>query len=486
MNNYNLEAITKFELEAPSDFQKEIHFTNNEDENDSAHSPFMLEFRKIPLSTLVREILLSNNKKSDNDKYITYNFNSKYSYLLNTILISKLPNLRVKDEYKDKIQICWPLNIGHHIIKSGTFKSGDFSQIIDSVYLDNWYQHEVKKKTIYNKMIGNYSYLTEWSHSTPEHYIKSPQPFFYSKHVGLAYPIHRHKCDIINKGVVELPTQEYHLRTKLSELVRMREKKDNMWVELKKFKPECLEGIDKNTSIDDPIMIGYYSMITPEEKNWIDNEYPIIKMIIEDIVSIEESNTFSLGSSVPVNLDVQYPVKVMYWVIENMTAQKKRNFSNYTTNSDDIKLGYNPCKTFSLMYGSNIKIPETPSFFYDEIEPFLQGGGEPIHSGYNKLSLSYYYDYIFETTGRVFARHKAKMIIKLGNCDPSLSEEMKDSNDEEDINDENNKKNRDKYKIHTKLITVRELIFELGKPVTLTKINSSNDGNLIIPSDRNV
>ena len=144
--------------------------------------------------------------------------------------------------------------------------------------------------------------------------------------------------------------------------------------------------------------------------------------------------------------------------------------SNYTTNADDHKEGWNPISHATLTYGHSKRFPEMRSGHYDYIERIFGLDTTPSEAGYNLMNLSYDLPSVYGDVGSSLVK-PAKLIVRLRDtilCPEDLDQ---DANDEsEDIPDEFTErgvvsKNSSTFKIKVRMLVQRHIEFMDGKVV---------------------
>jgi hypothetical protein len=94
---------------------KENHLTVTEDEE--VPSNFHNGSSKVSWYSLHSERMGGTT----DEKMVTYSFDCNNHKLVKTTLRVKVPEIRVRSEYKDKVRICWPHNLGHNIQPETSF-----------------------------------------------------------------------------------------------------------------------------------------------------------------------------------------------------------------------------------------------------------------------------------------------------------------------------------------------------------------------------
>lgn len=461
--------IVKIDLDTITVFQKKIHTTKNEDEE--IESRFVYNFRKTTWSTHLPVKL----KMQNSDDKLVYIADNRFHYLLYTCMRQKLPQVNVHESYKNRIEICWPVNLGLNIIKNSDLSfDDDIFQSIDNIWLNIHSQCYMLdgsgKRDHFNLMIGNVPFLQKWSTFLPEYTLDIPQPWYYCKNEVFAIPLF-----LCSLSKIE---HSYTVISKLSDLLRMRIKNDDGSYLYIKCNTKYLYNLDINSSLPTPELWGRYAQITEEEKNWRKEQKN--KLYIEDVISCTSENEYGFGQKATVDLHANTPCKAIFWVAENLKSSSLNNYSNFTTNNNDLFNGWNPILTSNLKYGGIERLPEMDSDHFDRIEMFYKFPSAPWQPGYNAYSFSYDTNSLNADVGITFQppSHndlKAKLIVKLGNNDPFLKniDYSKDSTKQSEninlipdeiISDNKNNNIIDKnFKIHIRLLVMKKIKFSNNK-----------------------
>lgn len=406
-----MRTTLKLELETSlTTFQKEYHYPTVKGELIGSKSSYILE--KSTWRTKVRDEL-----KMDMDGgNCRYTPNYGFDHLHSSTIEFTLPELKIKDEFKDHIEICWPPNVGHNVISEGSlYLDNSKAQNISTKWLDVHSWAYVDKVEKYDRLIGNVPCLTQWTTHLPQYSISVPQVWFYN------HP--EHPLPIIggdNKAVNSQIYHQYKFQLKVSDLlrIRVREKAETDFKPCE-FSKELF--ITDSFMIETPKMFGKFSMFTDEERklfrekiltpNEGDTYY------IEDIIQTHSSNPATYGSTVNFSLNEKSPVKAYFWMAENLAASKQKNHSNYTTNTEDCNTGYNPCVKYEIRYGTNIK--DTGTHHTSELTECYDmfSGNNNIH-GYNVYCNCFDTGTVHPEPAIVLEKLKGILTITLGDSNP--------------------------------------------------------------------
>lgn len=466
-------TIAKFEFDILNDFQKELHLTEDIDGSEKEDavveltSAFYREFRKTTWYSQFTARLKCNATENE----LVFTANNTFHCLLYTYMRQTFPALRIKKDFKGRVQVCWPHNLGtNHVLEGRVKFDDDVPQTIDSHWYDIYSQFYMKPgfRDHYNVCVGNVKFLEEWTDFLPEYTTNVIQPFYYMQDVSRAIPLYYFSS-------LSTVTQNYSVRNEIDRLLRMRiktgqrENGETIWKEIP-VNYKYIEGAGSTGILKTPELWGRYAYLTEDEVRWYKEcstgDDPSDKrgkvFYIEDVIACESVNPSSYGAKVPVDLDCKTPAKAMFWVAENLTSRENRNYSNYTTNPDSVYLGWNPIKRVSLSYGGSPRFDDMESDHFDKIECWKHFPSAPAEAGYNGYSFSLDSTSLDADVGIVMDGIKARLVSTLGNTDPYLkpvkeNDEKKASIDELDI-DVTTGSAGDKFSIHVRLLVMKKLI----------------------------
>jgi hypothetical protein len=451
--------ILSFDQDSINDFQKEMY--NGTQENPKVGVRFSLDFEKRSQNNHIKEKL---DQVSGRDGEVDYTVSSKYDVLFGLSAYIKLPYIRVKKNYADKISICYHHNIGHNIFPYGECKIDKERFVVtDSIWADIYSQVFVseKKQELYNRMIGKVSILEDWNTELPSYPLIIPQPFFFSKATQVGLPIWKSSNNKISF--------HYKYITKLSDLLQMRLKKDNGEYKEIKCNMAYLEIKAKSDSLPAPEMWGRYGIMTDEERDWRTTPDPetgeiITQTIYVDDIDITSSkNPISMGSQGDISLKSTSPAKHIFWVASMVNGK----MSNYSTNRENVYQGWNPCAKTSLQYGNSDRVSELSSYHFDLAEFYdFEWPNFPKEPGYNCFTYSFQPDNIqYADNAVVLEKCGATLNVTLGDTDPfasgELEEEITDESGKpilkEEIEDNEDESKKDKYIVHVRTSIIRKL-----------------------------
>jgi hypothetical protein len=376
----------KDEINSMSDFQKDIHLTS--DYKEKIISNFYQKFLKSTWYSSIDQ-KLKQIKDGDETAFI---INNSFHYLIYTYMRFYLPPIRVKEKYKDRVKICWCHNVGINRIKKASFKDEDEDyQSFDNTWLDIYFQFYQNKgsgkRKAFDRGVGNVSFLETWSDFLPSFPINVEQPWYYSSQSSLAYPI-------FYKNSLSRAEHRYVFRS-LHELLRIKIlNKNGEWVEISRNN-DLSEAPNKYVDFlpckksTNPELWGKYAYVTNNEIEWNkecsdDKVFYIRDIEICDSITLNKYNSIST-----IELNCKNPCLAMFWVAENMNSSKKCNFSNYTTDSSNLYIGWDPVSLTTLKYGNDSKFENFESDHFNIGQTRKHFPSYPSDQGYHTYSFAW-------------------------------------------------------------------------------------------------
>lgn len=351
----------------------------DEEGNKQVESRFLFKYE---YGSQTSGIDMSFSPQQEGTNVIVYRMPDKVDAVISSTIEASLPPLCVREQYRDTIRICWPLMVGNRIIQVGECRIGtSLFQVLTPTILDIYYHHYVPndEKEFYGTGLGLTPLLTEWNSCLPGYNLVVPQPWFYCEDNQKICNVKMRDTPLIHR---------YEFRRELEYLVRMQslDSDTGEWKDIP-YSPEYLVGIPHGADIKDIKLTGRFSVMTDDEKQWVDSEQSIL--FYESLEEVDDllSDPITLGRSATIKLDTPSPIVDIHILAENMNSTSNHNYSNYTTSSSSILSGWNPVQMASLYYGnSTVRIPPTPHTTLDYLHPLKYSKGKPSHPGYNMLS----------------------------------------------------------------------------------------------------
>lgn len=382
--------------------------------------------------------------RSLSNEVYTYEAESCMDTLCYTRLNCIIPKIEVKEEYKDKVKIAWPENLGVNLVKEADLINGDRPlQKLDPITMMIEFQFLFKdgsgKRKEFEYNIGNHESMIGWSDLLPKYEISYIVPWYYSYHTESAFPIF-----LQNPSTVLKHKFTYELLTR--NLLRMKILVNDTWKNIDRKNPDFfkyLKGDVDIKNIEPPSMIACYSIESEQYKNFKKCKEEI-KYYISTCEAFKNNNKKKLGETVEIKLTSKKPCISIFWVAENLNAREINNLTNYTTNVDDIKNGLCICEKSSLLYGDGSEkfLPKTCSDQKADTLYFFPSF--PLVKGYCSHAFCSTIDSFHSKVGPI-----------LGNLDSIFSVELKnfsfdDLGEDDDCS----------YMVHVRLLTLKTLCFK--------------------------
>lgn len=424
---------------------------------------------------------------SGSDK-IEFSSPGSYDFLMFSYLSDILPSVSVRDEFRGKIRICWPHNVGHNRILSALLRVDDQRlQGFDSIWLDDYQQHFIsEKKESYMENIGSVPVLEEWKEDLPAYPLSVPQPYYYSDQPEQAFPLFKLSKD--SKLI-----HEYVFRDKLEDLLRVEKLENGEWYPVSGIHKYLLvDGKPCETAmkLKRPDLIGEFGLFDAEERAyhqvepiddkdnyWEDSQ----TFFVHDIISIDPPNTVEVGKEITVELESFQPCQAFFWNAENAVNPLIKNYSNYT-NDVDVYSGHNVCMPPTLTYKGQKRLYGLDQHHYSRMVPYRHFPNVPAEPGYNaqSFSMSHVNYYRQPDVGVTMTNLSAKLSVTIKNMVyGQVTGSKKAENIGSDIIDLTNhlKKSSepaDQYLFHVRMMVLKKVKFVLrpdGKGIFDIKIS---------------
>lgn len=416
----------KEELASLTDFQRDIHITQNLSEN--IISNFFREFVK---STWYSSVPMKLKSTSDGDEMI-YSINNSFHFLIYSYMRFMLPSVRVNAKHKGRVRIAWCHNIGTNIVSQAVFKEDDDAyHTWDNVWADIYFQffqsEGAGKRESHNVGIGNVECLENFSEYLPSYPINVDQPWFYSMDNALAFPI-------FYKNSQTRAEHRYTFRRKIVDLLRVEIlTREGKWKPTTRKVHQYLD-INASATLKIPELWGRYAYISEKEIAWYKCK-PQRTFYIRDVEVCETSNPNKYKSTAEISLQCTNPCLAFFWVAENLDASLNHNYSNYTTNTSSLYEGWDPIRTTTLKYGTTTRLDNMPSDHFSIAESRKHFRSSPDVRGYHGYSFAGNSDNFHGDIGIVLGNMNAKLHCRIANNNifTNLSyEEDEDEDDEDD------------------------------------------------------
>ena len=471
MSSETLIDIAKFEVESLTDFQKEIHFNNDDNPDEVIPSKWSYNVRKTTWSAPYTEKMNAVVRETQGKRGV-YEFNKKFHYVTKIYGTMKIRHIEVKEKYKDRVKIAMCNNLTHNIFKEIRLEGDNGClQKEMTISLDNNLQFDEMpghgKRKLRKLMTGDRSIYGQWTSSLPALKYQIILPFDFTKHKKKAIPLFK-----MNPG----STLQINilLETELSKLIMMKIKTREGW-KITPYNSNYLVDIKENETIKFPDLWAIYHYITPEEVKWRKSfDYEVY---IQDILVNESVTVKKFGDPETLDLYSSHPVIYMRWGALNIDAKKLNINSNYSSSTEDIDGGFNPVKKFALRRGNSYRINKLDHIHFSRLEPYHNTMSAPYDEGYNHYNLTGNIYNIYPDGGVTFnSPEKITAELYIDNTNPSrLNNKDNGVLEDEDgyIIDENIdiSKNSPKFRPYVLLGIVKKIIYSNGTILTDTNID---------------
>jgi hypothetical protein len=421
---------TKIELASITEFQKKLHYADSD--KDKLYSKFHKEILKVTWYCSSLQQL----KITDEGEDVLYKLNPSFHLLCYSYLKFTLPPIKVKSEYRDKFRIAWCHNVGTNIIKFASFKEDDLDyQSFDNIWLDDYFQYYLPqgagKRRNHKIGIGSVPILEEWTYQLPVYNINVDQPWSYGEDTANAFPI------LFNHSQMRAE-HKYSFRRKITDLLRM-QKFDpitNNWISVHPGSYMKYLSLGRIVSIAKPILWGRYAYINEIELNTYKCGKGKTEFYVKDIIISDSENPNKFNTSATVALESKYPCLAMFWKAENIDASEVNNYSNYTSNTDDINEGWDPISKNTLKYGETCKFKDMDSDHFNISESRKHFPSSPNEAGYHGYSFAWHSNNYIGEVGVTLKGLNTKLICKISDNDIYRMPYKPDMNVNQDIENE--------------------------------------------------
>ena len=404
-------ALSKTELDTMSDFQRELHLHDDEGEgSEDMSSVYYHEHRK--LTWHVRATVKSKCVSGEEGQIVFDYDNNNYSYLNYSYMRSVLPEVKVKEEYADRIKIAYCHNPGTAHIIDAEFQVDDIIPgRFDNIWLDFYYQRLLSPgyRDSHNEDVGNVPFLEEWSSRLPEYVTNVSHPWFYAQSLDKAFPIFFGTSQTRIKHV-------YRVKQDVSEILRMAESNDGgeTWTQI----PVNMSYLISPPKLKVPELWYDFSLISKDEIEFRKQSNKI-NYYINDVAKYDCDDPIKYNSTATIDIHSDYPVKAILWGAENTSASQNNNYSNYTTCTDDLYEGSNPIKITSLSCFGNKKFEKMPSDHFGNVQARHHNLAPPSERGINLMMICHDVRSSDSDIGLIFpVKANTKMIMEISDTHP--------------------------------------------------------------------
>ena len=415
----------KEELNSLTEFQRDIHIMANMSEEIISNF-----YRAFIKSTWYSSMPMKLKCTTDGEE-VVYSVNNSFHFLMYSYMCFTLPPVRVKQEYKGRVRIAWCHNVGTNPIQQAIFKEDDDTyQTWDNYWADIYFQfyqdQGAGKRENHNIGVGNVKCLEEWTEYLPSYPIDVDQPWFYSMDHALSFPI-------FYKNSQTRAEHRYTFRRKLVDLLRVQILgKDHKWKNTTRKVHQYLD-ITPSATLKLPELWGRYAYITEPEIKWYKCKQTRV-FYTRDVEICDTPNPNKYKSTAEIGLHCTNPCLAFFWVAENLDATANHNYSNYTTDVNDLYSGWDPIKTTTLKYGTTVRLDNMPSHHFSIAEPRKHFPSAPSERGYHGYSYAWDSTSYHGDIGIVFANMNARLQCRIANNNifTNIAYEEDDDDEEED------------------------------------------------------
>lgn len=274
----------------------------------------------------------------------------RYHLLISSSLNFKLPQLKIRESYRNDFRIAWKNDLGYNVVSSGdllidgeifqTLTASSMKHAEQFCYLSN--ADSENKRKIMSRSNGNDSSLTNWSVSLPEFEIISEQPWFYSRGTIISLPLKS-----LYPGLYEQISQRYSFDLEVANLLRAQCKDESgEWIEIPFSEAyHVIEGLPQNSRLPVPSLQCEYIRLGEEAVSYFRecSEPRFREFIVPVFNSYRSNDETELGRSARINITNDRPCTALMWSLRNI---KNLGEISYCT----TKNPRNPIKTCSLSF----------------------------------------------------------------------------------------------------------------------------------------
>lgn len=462
LNNTNNPSNNIIDMDVLTKFQEELHLIKANEPDQPMGSEFYLPYVKTVWAYYLL-YQMDANISTDKDKKII-EFTSKASpfmdYLMYTVRIQDLPRIAVKPEYIGKVEIAWTPSLGNQICPEGCFSSDTIPiHKINTIIMDDDKQLFASNKSNYiemqNRCHGTVPELEEWSTELPADTLSIIDPWYYTKSAALAYPMmYNRKARL---------THRFTFVDDISRLLRIRVRDPtdrNKWNYGGGYHPDILEG-PGDGKLSQPQLWGFYGRILPEDRGRILLDFsesnhtspgphlppgaslgPLMSgptlghgphytikpkqnlfVYFEDQLCIKDNIERKYGDIAVIPLESSSPCKGITVKAKNVSAARINNHSNYSTDTNNLREGYNPIQSITQQYGAHgDKFTDLHRVFFERIFPMKHCASCPDVPGYNFIPIAWNCADHFTSSGITFhGELKSCLKVRLQPNDPKRS-----------------------------------------------------------------
>jgi len=421
--------VSKLELSSPSISFRDFHYpAEPKKRSDGSFEPeerissiYAQSIKKNSFGTHNLEMFESKTREADSTKYSIKD--EGFSFLTHVNIAVELPYLEVENNYKDTIQICYPNNLAHSIIKESTLMINDDNPPIQSwstVTLDNYIDRfmDGEEKEQYREKFRNTSELTEWNSRLPSMELVVPQhwsvfrsenfnnkprgalPLFYKKNkIFFNYKFNLALVDLLKMRIRKVIKSKKDLSESGEISENYVEENGKLYTQWKMVKPnmEFIKGISESKKLKMPELWGLFDLIPEAEiKFYKDVSKGPHEVWVKDFIYFKSGAGIELArrnqnknvKPVEISLSSPYACKSIHWLAQNKNSEQLNQPSNYTTNIENPLQGWSPLGDVCISYSDGTEKvkkmnSQKVSSMFDKFFP-----GKPSTAGLCGISIS--------------------------------------------------------------------------------------------------
>jgi hypothetical protein len=289
-------------------------------------------------------------------------------------MITNLPEVKVKKEYRGKYYIRWNNNPGSNFIIDSCFRHKDFKVPGPNGRIIEFHNQvmSMESRKQFDIDVGNIPTLTEWTDFLHSYEANVNQPWFYSIYTNDSFPSYMNKNH---------PTHVYNIDPRLSKMICMGKKNEDGDITLMKFDSDIVECPRK---ISDPQLVIDLAILYEDE---VENKKceDIQSRYLINIVENSHGDKKKPGEVINFSIKDDDRVRAVVFCAENTVNETYNIYNNYTTNSFNKDNGLNSFSSVNVdcRQCSGDKLPITT---YERSNFRNYSLRTPIDKGYNLIS----------------------------------------------------------------------------------------------------
>lgn len=338
----------------------------------------------------------------------------KGHHLLETDICQRLPGIKFNPGYTGK----WTVNPGTSFIERAEFVlNSKILKTLDQKFLDHYNQHHLteSEKISHRVNVGNIPALSNPSDFLHEHVCSYTLPWKFNNRKN-NFPLYycSHIDDIrINFSFIR----------NINDLLIVYDENGHR-VSANSTSIRYVDGKEINfetSLLPMPELYVTYANMTDSELEYHSNLYDDTSNVMEcdDFYLFEAENPARLGNVVTIRItNTEFPISRLYWAASNELAIQNKNYSNYTTDAEEILNGWSPIDTVTLTYGNLCLFKDFPEYRFERVYPIRESISIPHEPGYGSWFTGISKDSECSPPGLVLK--ESQFIVKLKDSNPLL------------------------------------------------------------------